>query len=70
MWGIPELVRYQEHFRDYKITVYQGWLVKTLFEGQVESANHINLLYDDVEEHHVIIKLTCAMAGRYVLESM
>jgi len=22
--GIPELVRFQEHFRDYKITVYQG----------------------------------------------
>jgi len=35
-----------------------------MYEGQVESSKHINLLYDDVERHHVITNLTGAMAKK------
>jgi len=66
--GIPEIVRFQEHFREYKIVVYQGLSCEdVMFEGQVGSVKRINLLYDDVERHyHVITNLTAAMARRYV----
>jgi len=38
-----------------------------IYEGQVDSSKHLNLLYDDVERHyHVITNLTGAMAERYV----
>jgi len=66
--GIPELIRFQEHFRDYKIVVYLGlgW-GDIMYEGQVDSSKHLNLLYDDVERHyHVITNLTGAMAERYI----
>jgi len=66
--GIPELNRFQEHFRDYKIIVYQGLgCDDIMYEGQVDSSKHLNLLYDDVERHyHVITNLTGAMAKRYI----
>jgi len=66
--GIPELVRFQEHFRQCKIVVYHGLSCDDiLFEGQVESSKRLNILYDDVECHyHVIVKLTAAMAKKYV----
>jgi len=69
--GIPELIRFQEHFRDYKITVYQGLVCDSaMFEGQIESFEQLNLLYDDVERHyHVITNLTVAMAKRYVCKA-
>jgi len=62
--GIPELNRFQEHFRDYKIFVYQGLgCDDIMYEGQVDSFKHLNLLFDDVERHyHVITNLTGAMA--------
>jgi len=38
-----------------------------MYEGQVDSSKHLNLLYDDVERHyHVITNLTGAMAKKYV----
>jgi len=38
-----------------------------MFEGQVDSSKHLNLLYDDVERHyHAIINFTVAMAKMYV----
>ena len=38
-----------------------------MFEVQVHSSKHLNLLYDDVERHyHVIINFTVAMAKNYV----
>jgi len=47
--GIPQLIKFQEHFRQYKITVYQGLACEdVIFEGQVDSPKRINLLYDDV----------------------
>ena len=61
---IPEIVRFQEHIRDYKISVYQGVACEdVMFKGQVDFHKRINLLYDDFERHyHVIKKLTVAIA--------
>ena len=50
--GIPELLKFQEHFRQYNITVYGGLACEdVIFQGQVDSPKKINLLYDDVEQH-------------------
>ena len=68
--GISELIKYQEYFRQYKITVYQGQACKDIiFEGQVDSPNKINVLYDDVEQHyHLIVNIPGAMAkSTYVM---
>ena len=68
--GFTELNHFHEHFRDYKIVVYQGlWSYDLMFEGQVDSSKHLNLIYDDVERHyHVITNLTSAMAKRYYVK--
>jgi len=41
-----------------------------MYEGQVDSSKHLNLLYDDVEiDYHVITNLTGAMAiSTYVMQ--
>jgi len=69
--GIPELNRFKEHFRDYKIVVYQGLgCDDTLYEGHVDSPKHLNLLCDDVErDYHVITNLTVAVAKMYVCKA-
>jgi len=66
--GIPELTRFQEHFRRYKIVVYHGLSCDDImFQGRVDSSKRLNLLYDDVERHYqVIVNLTAAMAKTYV----
>jgi len=66
--GIPELTRFQEHFRQYKMVVYHGLSCDDImFEGQVDSSKRLNILYDDVECHyHVIVNLRAAMAKTYV----
>jgi len=66
--GIPEINRFQKHFRDYKIVVYQGLgFDDVMFEFQTDSAKRLNLFYDDVERnYHVITELTGAMAKKYV----
>ena len=66
--GIPELINFQEYFREYKITVYQVLACEDImFEGQVDSPKKINLLYDDVEhQYHVIVNITGAMVKKYV----
>ena len=66
--AIPELLKFQELFREYRITVYQVLACEDIiFEGQVDSPKRINLLYDDVEQHyHVIVNITGAMAKKYV----
>ena len=68
--GIPELIKFLEHFRDYKITVYQSLVCEDIMiEEQVDSSKRINLLYYDIERHyHVIVKLTGALVRRYVLK--
>jgi len=66
--GIPELIKFQEHFHEYNIVVYDGLRCDSiLFEGQVESSKRINLLFDDVNRHYYLItNLTGALAKRYV----
>ena len=66
--GIPKLIRFHEHFHEYKIVVYDVLRRDSiLFEGQVEPPKRINLLSDDVNQHyHVITNVTGAMAKRYV----
>jgi len=55
--GIPELFRFGT------IRVYQGLgYGDIMFESQVDSSKHFNLLFYDVEKHyHVITKLTGSM---------
>jgi len=69
--GVPELIRSQEHFREYKIVVYKGLRYDNImFEGRVDLVKRVNLLYDDVERHfHEITKLTGAMAKKYVCKA-
>ena len=63
---VSELVRFQEHFREYKIVVYHVLSCENiLFEGQVDTSKKLNILYDNVE-HHVVAKLTGAMARQYM----
>ena len=68
--GIPELIKFQDHFRNYKITVYQGLACEDImFEGQVDSSKRINLLYDNVEhQYHVIVNITGAMTKKYYVK--
>jgi len=67
LWD-PRLIRFQEHFHEYKIVVSDGLHCDSiLFECQVESPKRINFLFDDVNRnYHVITNLTGAMAKRYV----
>jgi len=55
--GIPELASFQEHFRDYKIVVYQGLSCDNImYECRIESAKRLNVVYDDVERHYHVIR--------------
>jgi hypothetical protein len=69
--GIPELIKFQEHFKEYRIVVYEGMNCdQILFDGQNEEPKCLNLLFDDVTRHyHVINNLTCAMAKQYVCKA-
>jgi hypothetical protein len=69
--GIPELEKFQDHFRQYKIVVYTGLNCdRIMYEGQVETSERINLLYDDTARHyHVIGSLTGAMTKQYVCKA-
>ena len=43
--GIPELNRFQQLFRDYKIVLFQGFgCDEIMYEGQVETSKHLNVL--------------------------
>jgi hypothetical protein len=68
---LPELTRFQEHFHDYKIAVYNGLNCDSImFEVQVASSERLNLLYDDVTRYyHVIPSLTGALAKQYVFNA-
>ena len=63
-------MRFKEHFREYKIVVYHSQnRDNIMFEGQLDAAKRLNILYDDVERHyHVILNLTGAMSREYVCE--
>jgi len=66
--GFPEILKFEENFRQYNITIYRGLACEDIiFEGQVDSPKRINLLYDDVEQHyHVIVNITGSMAKKYI----
>jgi len=66
--GVPELMRFQEHFKEYRIVVFGGLNCEDIyFDWLVDSEKRINLVYDDVNRHfHVINNFTGAMARGYV----
>ena len=66
--GVPELIRFQELFKEYRIVVFGGLSYDDIYlDGQVESEKRINLVYDGVKRHyHVINNLTGVMARRYI----
>ena len=66
--GIPEIMRFQEHFKEYVIVVFGELNCKDIvFDGQVESEKGISLLYDEVSNHyHVINRVTGALSRKYV----
>ena len=66
--GVPELMRFQEHFKEYNIVVFGGLNCEDIiFDGWVESEKRMNLVYDDVKRHyHVINNFTGAMTRQYV----
>ena len=69
--GFPELLKFQEYVREYKMTVYRYLACEDIiFEGQVDSPKRINLHYDDVErQYHVIVNITGAMSKMYVCKA-
>jgi hypothetical protein len=66
--GIPERMKFQEHFKEFRIIVFGGLNCdKIYFDEHVESEKRINLLYDDVSKHYyVICNLRGAMTRGYV----
>jgi len=66
--GVPELMRFQEHFKESRVVVFGGLNCEDIyFDGHVESEKRIDLLYDDVWKHyHVINSLTGVQTRRYV----
>jgi len=64
---VPELMRFQEHFKEYRIIVFGGVDCEDIyFDGKVESEKRINLVYDAVQRYfHVINSLTGAMTRQY-----
>jgi hypothetical protein len=47
--SIPELTKFQEHFKEYRIVVFGRLNCKDLvFDGQIQSEKRINFLYDNV----------------------
>ena len=69
--GFSDRTRYQKHFLEYKIVMYQ-WLsgYNIMFEGQVENSKRLNPLYDEVDMHyHVVTNLTGATAKHHVFKA-
>ena len=66
--GIAKLMRFKEHFHEYKIVEYEGLNCdRIMFEGQVVSSKRLNILYNDLTRHyHVIGNLTAALANLYL----
>ena len=55
--GVPELMRFQEHFKEHRIVVYGGLDCGDItFDGQVEFEKRINLVYDAVNRHFHVMK--------------
>jgi len=65
--AVPELMRFQQHFKEYRIVVFRGLDCKdVMFDGQVDSEKRIILVYDDVQHHfYMIKKVTGALSRKY-----
>ena len=51
-------VRFQEHFKEYRIVVFGGLNCEDIyFDGQVESKKRINLVYDDVVDIFMLLRV-------------
>jgi len=70
--GVPELMRFQQHFKEYRIVIFGGLKCEDIyFDGQVESEKRINLVYDDVNKHfHVINSLTGAWGATICMQRL
>ena len=65
--GVPELLRFQEHFKEDRIVVFGGLNCEGIYyDGQVEFEKRINLVYDVCRHCHVINSLTGALTRQYV----
>ena len=66
--GIRELTQFQQHYKDYRIIVYDTLNCEDrMFDGQNDSEKRIYLLFDETKRHyHVITNLTGVMTKRYV----
>jgi len=65
--GIAELMRFQEHFKEYRIVFGGLNFEDILFDCLVDSEERINLIYGEVTRHyHVINSLTGALTGKSV----
>jgi hypothetical protein len=62
--AIRVLAKFQEYFKDCRIVVFSGFNVEDImFDGQIQTEKRINLLYDKVARHYlVIVNITAAMA--------
>jgi hypothetical protein len=66
--GVPELIKFQEHFKEYRIIVFGGLNCKDfVFDGLVESEKKINLPYDDVTHHYHVINSDRCICARVCL---
>ena len=65
--GVRELMRFQQHFKEYRIVVFKGLECKDImFDGKVDSEKRLNLVYDEVHHHfHVINNVTGALSQQY-----
>jgi len=68
--GISELMKFQEHLKEYRIVVFRGLDCNDMmFDGQVDSEKRINLVFDDVKHNfHVINSVTGALSREYFCE--
>ena len=63
--GIPELIRFNKNFLEYKFVVYSGFNCEIIMhQGHVDSEKRINFLFYEITRHnHVISNLTWTMAN-------
>jgi hypothetical protein len=69
--GIPELMQFQAHFAEYRIVVYEVLRCdQIIFEGNNQSAKRLNLLFEPVTKHYLVINsLTGDMAKKYICKA-
>jgi len=65
--GIPELMKFQEHFKEHRIVVFGELNCEDIvFDVQVESEKKIDWFYDVSHHYHVINNFTGGLTRKYV----